>query len=192
MIIVILIGDNFNGVSGSMGQSLTVKDVLRFANHDFLNHLHLIKMNLDLGRIEEAKELINEISEQCQNFSGIGKIGLPKTVEFLQTLKWRYPEFHITLSSDIAEALEEQWDELIVQYLEETIIHVHKRLDVFSEQYMTIDVISAADAWKVTVHFTGHFTEIPHFHTETDACYMETLEQTEVSFKIAMQNRECK
>ena len=192
MNIVILIGDNFNGVSGSMGQSLTVKDVLRFTNHDFLNHLHLIKMNLDLGRIEEAKELINEISEQCRNFSGIGKIGLPKTVEFLQTLKWRYPEFQITLSSDIAEALEEQWDELIVQYLEETIIHVHKRLDVFSEQYMTIDVTCAADAWKVTVHFTGKFTEIPHFHTETDACYMETLEQTEVSFKIAMQNRECK
>ena len=39
-----------------MEQSLTVREVLRYANHDFLNHLHLIKMNLDLGRIEEAKE----------------------------------------------------------------------------------------------------------------------------------------
>ena len=190
MKIVILIEDNFNGVSGSMGQSLTVKDVLRFTNHDFLNHLHLIKMNLDLGRIEEAKELINEISEQCRSFSGIGKIGLPKTVEFLQTLKWRYPEFQVALSSDIAEALEEQWDELLVRYLEDTVIHVHERLDAFSEQYMAIDVTGAADQWKMTVHFTGRFTEIPHFHTETDACYVETLEQTAVSFKIVMRNRE--
>ncbi len=175
-----------------MGQTLTVKDVLRFANHDFLNQLHLIKMNLDLGRVEEAKELIDEISSQCQQFSGLGKIGWPEAVEFLQTLKWRYPEFLITLSSYVTESLNEQWDELIVQYLEETIIHVHERLDVFSEQYLKIEVAGAADVWKVTVHFTGSFTEIPHFHKETEAFYVETLEQTAASFKIVMQNRELK
>jgi len=175
-----------------MGQSLTVKEVLRFTNHDYLNQLHLIKMNLDLGRVEEAKELINEISLQCQELSGLGKIGWPETIEFLQTLKWRYPEFLITLSSNVTESLEERWDELVIQYLEETIIHVHERLDVFSEQYLKIEVAGAADAWKVTVHFTGHFTEIPHFHTETEAFYSETLEQTASSYKVVMQNREWK
>ncbi|UZM98521.1 Spo0B domain-containing protein [Lysinibacillus sp. MHQ-1] len=39
-------------------QSLTISEVLRFANHDFVNQLQLIRMNLDLGRVDESKELI--------------------------------------------------------------------------------------------------------------------------------------
>ena len=46
-----------------MEQPLTVNEVLRYANHDFLNQLHLIQMNFDLGRVEEAKMIINEISD---------------------------------------------------------------------------------------------------------------------------------
>lgn len=37
-------------------QSLTISEVLRFANHDYVNQLQLIRMNLDLGRIEESKK----------------------------------------------------------------------------------------------------------------------------------------
>lgn len=35
---------------------LTVSEALRFANHDYLNQFHLIQMNLDLGRVDEAKK----------------------------------------------------------------------------------------------------------------------------------------
>ena len=173
-----------------MEQSLTVREVLRYANHDFLNHLHLIKMNLDLGRVEEAKALINEISVQCKDFSALNKISLPKTIEFLQTLKWRYPEFQMMISSNVREALNGQWDEQIVQYLEKTIIHMHDRLDAFSEQQLQINVTGAADEFEITVHFTGHFDEITHFNNESDAFHIETLEQTATSWKFVMRNRE--
>ena len=173
-----------------MGQSLTIREVLRYANHDFLNQLHLIQMNLDLGRVEEAKALINEISAQCKEFSALNKIGLPKTIEYLQTLKWRYPEFQMMLSSSVREALNEQWDEQIVQYLEKTIIHMFDRLDVFSEQQLQIDVAGVGDEFEITVHFTGHFEETPHFNKESDAFHIETLEQTTTSWKFVMRNRE--
>ena len=173
-----------------MEQSLTIREVLRYANHDFLNHLHLIKMNLDLGRVEEAKELINEISAQCKDFSALNKIGLPKTIEFLQTLRWRYPAFQLMLSNNVTEALNEQWDEEIVQYLEKTIIHVYDRLDAFSEQQLQIDVTGAADEWIITVHFTGRFDEIAHLNQQLDAFHIETLEQTTTSWKFVMRNRE--
>ena len=171
-------------------QSLTIREVLRYANHDFLNHLHIIKMNLDLGRIEEAKALIGEIAIQCKNSSSLNKIGLPKTIEFLQTLKWRHPEFQTVLSSNVREAFNEQWDEHIVQYLEKTIIHMYNRLDVFSEQHLQIDIVGAADEFKITVHFTGQFDKAPDFNKQSDAFHIETLEQTTTSWKFVMQNRE--
>lgn len=173
-----------------MEQSLTIREVLRYANHDFLNHLHVIKMNLDLGRIEEAKALIDEIAIQCKDCSALNKIGLPKTIEFLQTLKWRHPEFHTVLSSNVREALNEQWDEQIVQYLEKTIIHMYDRLDVFSEQQLQIDVAGATDEFEITVHFTGQFDKAPDFNKELDAFHIKTLEQTTTSWKFVMQNRE--
>ena len=37
---------------------LTVNEILRAANHDFINQLQLIKMNLDLNRIDDAKKII--------------------------------------------------------------------------------------------------------------------------------------
>ncbi|WP_431027333.1 Spo0B domain-containing protein [Lysinibacillus sp. LZ02] len=169
-------------------QSLTVQQVLRYANHDFLNHLHLIKMNLDLERIEEAKELIQDIVAQCQNVSQLNKIGLPKMVEYLQTLRWRYPEFQMEFSTNITKALNEQWDELIVQYLEETILHVYDRLDPFSEQQLQIDIVGAGDEFEIAVHFTGQFNEALHFNKELNALQIQTLEQTTTSWKFVMQN----
>lgn len=35
---------------------LSVSEILRAANHDFINQLQLIKMNLDLNRIDDAKK----------------------------------------------------------------------------------------------------------------------------------------
>ena len=61
-------------------QPLTISEVLRFANHDFLNHLHLIQMNLDLNRIEEAKAIIEDISEHCKMRSNVIKTALPAKV----------------------------------------------------------------------------------------------------------------
>ena len=49
-------------------QSLTISEVLRFANHDYVNQLQLIRMNLDLGRIEESKNLFNIIQNNYECF----------------------------------------------------------------------------------------------------------------------------
>lgn len=48
--------------------TLSVNDVLRFANHDYMNQIQLLKMNLDLGRIEEAKSLIENFQSKVRLF----------------------------------------------------------------------------------------------------------------------------
>lgn len=82
-------------------QSLTISEVLRFANHDYVNQLQLIRMNLDLGRIDESKKLIQHYSEQLRVFSILNRLQLPQTIEWLQTAGWRYPSLAWKLSGEI-------------------------------------------------------------------------------------------
>lgn len=177
------------GVINVTKSKLSVNEILRYANHDFLNHLHLIGMNLDLGRVESAKEIIGQLSTECQMLSHINKIGIPNTIEWLGTLKWRYPAIQVTVTSNVIEALNEQFDLAIVQYLEETIIHVYDRLDAFTEQSLQIEIEGSANAFKFLFHLQGKW-DAPHFDKEIDGLHIEKIEETESSWKYVIRNKE--
>lgn len=177
------------GVIKVTKQKLSVNEILRYANHDFLNHLHLIGMNLDLGRVEEAKVIIGQFAVQCQILSDLNKIGLPNTIEWLQTLKWRYPAIQVTVLCNVIGALNEQYDLPIVQCLENTIIHVYDRLDAFTEQSLQIDIEGTADAFSFLFHVQGNW-DAPHFDKEIEGLHIETLEETNSSWKYVIRNKE--
>ncbi|AIY05174.1 sporulation initiation phosphotransferase B [Planococcus sp. PAMC 21323] len=77
-----------------MDKPMTVAQSLRHARHDFLNDLQLIKMNLDLGRLQEAQVLIRSYAEASMHASRLADIGLPLTEEWLLTVNWRFPGFN--------------------------------------------------------------------------------------------------
>lgn len=77
-----------------MEKPMTVAQSLRHARHDFLNELQLIKMNLDLGRLQEAQAIIRSHAEASMHASRLADIGLPLTEEWLLTANWRFPEFN--------------------------------------------------------------------------------------------------
>ena len=137
--------------------TLTLLEVLRHSNHDLLNHLHLIQMNLDLNRVDEAKRIIDDIAISCKMFSMTNKLGLTKTALWIQMFKWRYPAIMLQLYCDIESPVEQIWDEVIEQYLEKTIIHVYDKLDPFEEQMMTIHIASKENSFSMAVHLTGHW-----------------------------------
>ncbi|WP_332647180.1 Spo0B domain-containing protein [Lysinibacillus sp. 54212] len=170
-------------------QKLTINEVIRFSNHDFLNQLHLIGMNLDLGRVDDAKAIIEQVSEQCQLLSHLNKIGIQQTIEWLQTLKWRYSALQVTVTCNVMEALNEQFDLAIVQYLENTIIHVYDRLDAFTEQRLQIEIEGAANAFNIMFHLQGKW-DAPHFDKEIEGLHIETIENTNVSWKYVIRNKE--
>ncbi|MEG0450988.1 MAG: Spo0B domain-containing protein, partial [Lysinibacillus sp.] len=121
-------------------QPLTISEVLRFANHDYVNHLQLIRMNLDLGRIDETKKLIQDYSEQLRVLSNINRLQLPKTGEWLQTVRWQYPSVQVELSCQVENPVLNNIDEAIVYYLNNTINHVYHTLDPYTEQQLMLDV----------------------------------------------------
>lgn len=168
------------------GQPLTISEVLRFANHDFLNQLQLIKMNLDLGRVEESKKIIEQISEQCKVNSNINKLQLPKTVEWLQTLHWRYPAFQIEVKCNVTAPVEILKDEFIVDYLEKTVIHVNDHLDPYTEQLLTIDIDSSQELFKLIFDLKGKWESELFQNQALGSMKIEIMEQTDISWNYVL------
>ncbi|QCR33021.1 Spo0B domain-containing protein [Lysinibacillus sp. SGAir0095] len=166
--------------------TLSVIDVLKFANHDYMNQLQLLKMNLDLGRVQEAKSIIEKFSEQSKTFSNINKLKLPKTVEWLQTMQWRYQEFETTLNSNVTFPVDLEKDELIVEYLEKTVIHVCDSLDPYTEQLLDISIESNEKIFTLLFSLKGKW-EAPLFNQEENNNFkVQTYEQTANEWKYAL------
>lgn len=167
-------------------KTFTVVDTLRFANHDFLNHLQLINLNLELGRIEEAKGLIRDISENYKSYSILKMIPLPKTVEWLYTFNFRYPAIHLTINSSVEDVNRLQNDDEIVEYLDNTIKHVYNGLDPFLEHKLLIDIQIKQNNFKLQFQLTGKWeTELAH-PTKLTNIKVKTYEKTNQSWKYEL------
>ena len=166
--------------------TLSVNDVLRFANHDYMNQIQLLKMNLDLGRIQEAKSIIEKISEESKTLSNINKLKLPKTVEWLQTLQWRYQAFEITINSNVTVPVDMKNDEQIVEYLEKTVIHVYDTLDPFTEQQLDISIETDENQFTLLFDLKGKWEARFFNHEENNNLKVQTYEQTINEWKYAL------
>ncbi|MBO2534826.1 Spo0B domain-containing protein [Rummeliibacillus suwonensis] len=141
------------------GNTLTINEALRFANHDFLNQLQLIKINLDLGRTDSAKTAVEEITEQCKTFFNINRLGLPKTIEWIHTLGWRYQNFHVDIQSMIEHEVNPILDDAICNYLEESVLHVYSSLDPFIDQQLSLQIYSTARKFEILFHAKGRWEQ---------------------------------
>ncbi|HWK24318.1 MAG TPA: Spo0B domain-containing protein [Ureibacillus sp.] len=167
--------------------TLSINDVLRFANHDYMNQIHLIKMNLDLDRVEEAKSIIERLSEHSKTLSNINYLKLPKTVEWLQTIQWRYPAFDSSIISNVTFPVDMKKDEQIVEYLEKTVIHVYDTLDPFTEQQLEITIESNDSSFNLLFDLKGKW-EVDLFdnHNENNNLKVQTYVQTNEQWKYAL------
>lgn len=165
---------------------LTINEVLRFANHDFLNQLHLIQMNLDLERVQEAKTIIQNISEHCKMLSNINKTKLTQTVEWLQTFAWRFPAIELSLESNVLQAVNMELDEQIVQYLEKTIIHLYDELDPFTEQKLQITIESNAEQFQLIFNLKGCWQTPLRLEKEINQLQVNMIETTNESLNFIL------
>lgn len=183
--------DNFIGVNGMNNQSLTISEVIRFANHDYVNQLQLIRMNLDLGRIDESKKLIQHYSEQLQVLSILNRIQLPQTIEWLQTAGWRYPSLPMKLSGDIKMPVTNTIDSEVVDYLNKTVMHVYDTLDPFTEQSLALDVRVDDHTFAVTFTLNGQWSADAFTEKGLKQLDIQTIEQTNTCWQYVLKaNRE--
>ncbi|CAM5217745.1 Stage 0 sporulation protein B (Sporulation initiation phosphotransferase) OS=Ureibacillus acetophenoni OX=614649 GN=SAMN05877842_102337 PE=4 SV=1 [Ureibacillus acetophenoni] len=167
-------------------KALTVVESIRLANHDFLNHFQLIQLHLELGNVDEAKNIMKDISTKYKTYSSLNKLSLPKTVEWLYTCGWRFPAIQLSINCKATDSNYTQNDDEIVQYLEETLKHVYNDLDPFSEQNLLITIESAQNQFKLQFHLKGKWSSKSFQTVLMENIKVQTYEETQQSWKYEL------
>ena len=135
----------------------SVNEALRYARHDFLNQLQLIKMNIDLARLEEAKAAIDHFTEETRSNYELSKLDLPHTYEWLQTAMWRFPAFQLNVTNHIEAKCNPVLDRIIHDVLEQATNLLHTRLNPFIEQQLHIHIVCTSAGFKLTFEASGEW-----------------------------------
>lgn len=165
-----------------MKPPLSITEVIRFANHDFVNHLHLVQMNLDLGLVDEAKAIIRNVSEKYQNLSQVNRLNLPRTVEWIQLCQWRFPALTLTIESNITQPVRMNIDKEVVQYLENTVHHVYEQLDPYTEQTLHLSIQVTAQQFELLFVLKGLWHASKFELKEQKILNVQMIEETSQSW----------
>lgn len=161
---------------------ISITEVLGYANHDFVNYLHLIRMNLDLGRVDEAKEIIRDVSENYRLLSNINRLQLPQTSEWLHTCRWRFRALQVSIHCNVETPVTIVIDDALVQYLEKTVIHVYDHLDPFTEQRLHIDIKANDKSFSLKFDLKGLWDTTVFQVNAANKFDVQTIEETTESW----------
>ncbi len=140
-----------------MDGRLTAQEMLKHARHDYMNALHLIRMQLDLGMEDSVRETIDSAVERGRRESMLGSLGMPLTESWLLTFGWRFPEYELELSVDIRQPGEPAADRQVERFLEELFDRLSDGLSPYAEYRADIRVETNENGWMVGFSLTGPF-----------------------------------
>jgi stage 0 sporulation protein B (sporulation initiation phosphotransferase) len=167
---------NFVG-SFLMKNEWNLVEALRHARHDWMNRLQLIKGNMDLGRIDRARQIIEEIVGEAQNESKLSNLKLPNFAELMLTYNW---ETHlIKVEFEVLQAEKHGLDDgRLSKWFIEFFSVLEKSVKAYAENNLVIIIkISQNDA-RFELDFNGiiedkgklqnwmaHQSEVVNVHT---------------------------
>lgn len=167
-------------------EQLELNEVLRAVNHDTLNRLQVMQMNLDLGRTEEVRRLIEEYSLRCQYFFRLNNAGFMQTNNWLETIHMYHPELKATYEVTGTEKATPAQDIELVEMFQVFVLQMKQRFTGYHDQLM--HVLFCMDApLEIHIQFVGSWTDLQGISCERDAEFTtEVLEYTKTSLKLKL------
>lgn len=164
-----------------MTRLMTVAQSLRHARHDFLNDLQLIKMNLDLGRVQEVQAIIHSHAQAAVQLNRLASLRMAKMEEWILLANWRYPEFRFELEC-VAEKAPADADAAFAEWLDCFALSAKKQLDPYIAYTTSIRLEEAEAAFIMKLEMNGNWhqfnmPEIPGL-LATKECTENRLEYT--------------
>lgn len=138
-----------------MDKDWTIIEVLRQTRHDWLNRLQLIKGNIDLGKIDRAKQLINQIVDEAQNEAKLSNIGVCKFASMLLTHNWEDYSFYLEYEV-LGEAGELSIDdELLTSWTKSFFMCLNQSIKPFAENHVSVSIELDGNKGKLYFDFRG-------------------------------------
>ncbi|WNS74446.1 sporulation initiation phosphotransferase B [Bacillus sp. DTU_2020_1000418_1_SI_GHA_SEK_038] len=132
-----------------------VIEVLRFARHDWLNKIQLIKGNLALNKIDRAKEIINEIVVDAQAEAKLSNLNIPQFASLLLTYNWENHSFQIeydVMESSVSGFLDDDW---LTNWTSSFFKHLNSAIKPFNENHLSVTIDPQIDGTRFFFDFRG-------------------------------------
>ncbi|WP_310176639.1 Spo0B C-terminal domain-containing protein [Neobacillus niacini] len=136
-------------------KDLDIVEVLRHSRHDWLNRLQLIKGNLDLNKIDRAKEIIDEIVIDTQQESKLSNLQMPMFASLL--LKSNWDNHHFQLEFEVLSDTDSKKtdDHLLTNWTKSLFLSLNKAIEVFGENHLSITIDPQMDGARFFFDFSG-------------------------------------
>nr|WP_263325573.1 sporulation initiation phosphotransferase B [Neobacillus sp. Marseille-Q6967] len=149
-----------------MEKEWDIIEVLRHSRHDWLNRLQLIKGNLDLNRIDRAKEYINEIVIEAQHETKLSNFSMPMFVRLLLKTNWEKHAFLLEYEVLNEFSAVKIHDGQITSWTEKFFSCLDQAVEPFQENHLSITIEPQSEGVRFFFDFSGIIKEnelIEHF-----------------------------
>lgn len=138
-----------------MEKEWDIIEVLRHSRHDWLNKLQLIKGNIDLNRVDRAKEVIDEIVIEAQHETKLSNLHMPLFASLVLTSNWENPYFRLEY-----EVFEDSKpikinDSILTNWTNSFFSCLNKAIEAFQENHLSITVDPQTDGIRFFFDFSG-------------------------------------
>jgi len=138
-----------------MKKDWDIIEVLRHSRHDWLNRLQLIKGNLDLNRMDRAKEYINEIVIEAQHETKLSNFKMHGFASLLLKANWEGHSFLLeyeVLNDDKAEKINDQG---LTEWTEDFFSLLDEAVEPFQENHLSITIEPQSNGVRFFFDFSG-------------------------------------
>jgi stage 0 sporulation protein B (sporulation initiation phosphotransferase) len=138
-----------------MNKEWNAVTLLRYARHDWLNKLQLVKGNLSLNYIDRANEIIDEIINEAKHEAKLSNLHLSKTTELLLTFNWSNNKFQLETEVIGEERNLSYYDEALNQWTESFLSYLNQSINETDNHHLMITFQLYSEKVKVSFDFNG-------------------------------------
>ncbi|WP_243297472.1 Spo0B domain-containing protein [Bacillus litorisediminis] len=140
-----------------MREPKNVVEILRYARHDWLNQLQLIKGNLELGKTNRAKEIIDEIIIDARNESNLSNLGLDDFSSLLLTCNWMQHFFRLEYEVLEVSGTFPLEDQVITSWMNHLFLYLEDSFDPQGENHVFISIEVTSEWTRLFIEVRGEF-----------------------------------
>ena len=138
-----------------MGNEWDIVEVLRHSRHDWLNKLQLIKGNLDLNRIDRAKQVIDEIVIETQHETKLSNLHMPLFAALLLKSNWENPFFKLEYEVMFDQDASKINDLAVTKWTHTFFGSLNQAIEPFQENNLSITIEPQSDGVRFFFDFSG-------------------------------------
>lgn len=155
----------------------TTVELLRYARHDWLNKVQLIKGNISLGKLDRVNAVLDEIVIEAEQDARLCHLDMAAFSELLLTGNWKNYGFTLFYEiNDLWKGLKEL-DQELTEWTEAFFAFINDSILPYGEPILTMRIDKAEEAINISFDFQGTLKE------DTDLIkYLLKCTQTQINF----------